>query len=106
MNEFSDDNPTLLSKQEVQILKLVCLQRDNGEIADLLSISQHTVLRHKQNIKNKIGAKSLVGFLTYALKFKYVELDELLEANLNNGIKNGWNNHWLRFLFFPHSHNQ
>ena len=76
----SDPSMSFLSRHEQDILKLICKQRLNAEIAAELSISPNTVLRHKQNIKSKIGAKTLIGCVAFALKHGIIDLAEISEA--------------------------
>ena len=54
INEFSDKKPS------------------NKEIADMLFISERTVVGHKTNMLSKTGCKSTLGLLTYAIKHKAV----------------------------------
>jgi DNA-binding NarL/FixJ family response regulator len=66
-----------LSEQEKKVLYYICHQLTNGEIAKELCLAEYTVMRHKQNIKEKIKARNLVGYVTYALKNNIVRLTEL-----------------------------
>lgn len=71
------DDTVELTHQERVIIRMVCLQLTNEQIATQLRISLNTVRRHKQNIAELIGAKTLIGFLSYSLKNELVRLDEL-----------------------------
>ncbi len=57
-----------LTMRESEILRLVANGRRNQEIALDLRISPHTIERHLSNIYVKLGAKSRVEAVTYALK--------------------------------------
>lgn len=57
-----------LSEQEKNVLALLCEEMSNEEIAKTLCLSPHTIRRHRQNIKEKIGAKNMVGFVWHAIK--------------------------------------
>lgn len=57
-----------LSKREKEVLYLLFKEYSNGEIANLLFISQRTVETHKRNIMEKTGAKNLAGLVKYAIK--------------------------------------
>ncbi len=59
---------TELTPQETKVLEMICLQESTEEIARVMTISQLTVKRHRQNIRDKIGAKNIVGFVWYAIK--------------------------------------
>ncbi|HET6165454.1 MAG TPA: LuxR C-terminal-related transcriptional regulator [Marmoricola sp.] len=47
-----------LSGREIEVLRLVAAGKANREIAGMLSISEHTVARHVQNIFGKLGVSS------------------------------------------------
>jgi DNA-binding NarL/FixJ family response regulator len=61
--DFSED----LSDREIDVLKLICLEQTNQEIADKLFISKRTVESHRQRILDKTGAKNTVGLVIYAI---------------------------------------
>ncbi|MBP7498784.1 MAG: hypothetical protein KA796_02835, partial [Chryseobacterium sp.] len=51
--EDNDNSRIELSKREVDIIRLISDGNSNEEIADLLSISPHTVKKHRSNILEK-----------------------------------------------------
>jgi DNA-binding CsgD family transcriptional regulator len=57
----------ILTKREIQILKLVCSGYSNNEISQKLYISEHTVKYHvvsvlkKFNVKNRVYLAYIVG---------------------------------------------
>ena len=57
----------LISKRELEILKLILHEKKNQDIADLLSITVSTVETHKKNLIKKLGVKSSIGLVKYAL---------------------------------------
>jgi ATP/maltotriose-dependent transcriptional regulator MalT len=61
------DQPGGLTDREVEVLRLVATGRSNRAIAEDLTISEHTVARHVQNIFAKLG----VGSRTAAAAFAY-----------------------------------
>ena len=67
----------ILSEIEQKVVKALCKQRNNQEIAEELFLSTNTIKRHRQRIKEKIGAKNVVGFIFYALKNGIIEIEEL-----------------------------
>ncbi len=65
---------TMLTNRELEILNLVVQGLSNKEIADKLFISVRTVEKHKSNILNKLGLKSVVELVKFAIKNKIVDL--------------------------------
>jgi DNA-binding CsgD family transcriptional regulator/pimeloyl-ACP methyl ester carboxylesterase len=55
-----------LSRREMEVLGLVAAGKSNAQIAEELSISQHTVIRHVANIFAKIGVTNRTQAATYA----------------------------------------
>lgn len=58
----------ILSEREIGIIKLICKEQTNREIADTLCISVRTVDWHRENILKKIDAKNTAGIVMYAMK--------------------------------------
>ncbi|PCI31075.1 MAG: DNA-binding response regulator [Flavobacteriaceae bacterium] len=56
-----------LSGREMEVVKLICCEHTNKEIADQLFLSKRTVESHRQRILEKIGAKNTVGLVVYAI---------------------------------------
>lgn len=56
-----------LTPREVDVLRCVSQGYLNKQIADVLSISQHTVISHRKNITQKLGIKTVSGLTMYAL---------------------------------------
>ncbi len=59
-----------LSSREIEVLKLICLEHTNQEIADQLFLSKRTIESHRQRILEKVGAKNTVGLVVYAIANK------------------------------------
>lgn len=57
-----------LTKRELEILKLVNEGMISKEISDKLSISIHTVNRHRQNIMEKMNVDNLLEAINYSRK--------------------------------------
>lgn len=76
-SDSTELNGQILSEIEQKVVKALCKQRNNQEIADQLFLSPNTIKRHRQRIKEKIGAKNVVGFISYALKNGIIEVEEL-----------------------------
>lgn len=55
-----------LSDREIEIIKLICEEKTMVEIADELSLSEHTVKTHRKNVLRKLDAKNTAGLVKYA----------------------------------------
>ncbi|TCC93499.1 response regulator transcription factor [Pedobacter frigiditerrae] len=62
----------ILSKREVEIIKLITQEFSNEDIAAHLAISKRTVETHRKNIFKKTKVKSIVGLVMLAIKSKLV----------------------------------
>ena len=69
-----DRDDDVLSSRERQILQMVEEGHSNQEIADKLFISIRTVESHKNHIMLKLGMKSTVDLIKYALRNKIVRI--------------------------------
>lgn len=63
----------ILSKREIEILRLICKEFSNAEIAEKLFLSVSTIETHRKNIIAKLGVNNTVGLVMYALKNKLVD---------------------------------
>ena len=67
--EFLIEGSTnVLSKREREILRLLCEEFNNFQIAEKLFISVSTVATHRKNIMAKTGVKNTVGLIKFAIK--------------------------------------
>jgi DNA-binding NarL/FixJ family response regulator len=64
----------VLSGREIEILKLYAEGLNNKEISEKLSISIRTVESHKNHIVRKLGLKSTVDMVKFAIRNKIIEL--------------------------------
>jgi DNA-binding NarL/FixJ family response regulator len=62
----------ILSRREVEIIKLITQEFSNEDIAAHLAISKRTVETHRKNIFKKTKVKSIVGLVMLAIKSKLV----------------------------------
>jgi len=63
-----------LTSRELEVLKQICLDLNNEEIAKKLFISPMTVKSHRSNLLEKTGCKNTSGLILFALKNKIIEL--------------------------------
>jgi DNA-binding NarL/FixJ family response regulator len=57
-----------LNEREIEVLKLVCQECSNQEIADRIFLSVRTVEGYRARLFEKTGSKNLVGLVIYAIK--------------------------------------
>jgi len=57
----------LLTERELDILKLICKEYSNKEIAKKLDISLHTVESHRKHIFTKLNVKTVIGLVKKAI---------------------------------------
>ena len=60
----------ILSRREQEVLKLICLEYSNAEIAEQLFLSVSTVETHRKNLIAKLGVNNTVGLVKFALKLQ------------------------------------
>jgi DNA-binding CsgD family transcriptional regulator len=58
---------SLLSSRETEVALLLCQGCINKEVADKLNISVTTVITHRKNIMEKLGARSLADVIVYCV---------------------------------------
>ena len=58
---------TLLSSRETEVALLLCKGCINKEVADKLNIGLTTVITHRKNIMEKLGARSLADVIVYCV---------------------------------------
>jgi DNA-binding NarL/FixJ family response regulator len=56
------------STRELEIMRLVCRQLSNKEIAETLYLSVRTVEHHRERVQEKVGARNIAGIVIYAIK--------------------------------------
>jgi DNA-binding CsgD family transcriptional regulator len=64
------DDP--LTPRERQVVKLIAEGKSNREVADVLSISVHTVERHRANVMQKLRLRMTADLVKYALQKGYL----------------------------------
>ena len=63
-----------LSSREIEVLRLICQEQTNKEIADQLFISPRTVEGHRKSILEKTQCKNTVGLVIYAIEHNLLEV--------------------------------
>jgi len=63
-----------LTNQEIEIVKLICEQKTNTEIANTLFKSKRTIEHQRSDLMFKIGALNVVGVVLFALRNEIIKL--------------------------------
>ncbi|HMQ48830.1 MAG TPA: response regulator transcription factor [Saprospiraceae bacterium] len=63
----------LLTRREIEVLKLIAGEYTNQEIADKLFISPRTVDTHRRNLLEKLRLKNTASLVKYAIQHGYME---------------------------------
>lgn len=66
-NNNTGSNNKKISDRQIEIIKLLYEEKSSDEIADILFLSRRTIEWHKNKIFEKIGCKSVVGAIKFAL---------------------------------------
>lgn len=68
--EEGDERATMndLTPREQEVLAMLAEGKTNEEIADTLTISHHTVARHRENLMSKLGLHSRSDLVRYAIR--------------------------------------
>src|SRR5687768_7339730 len=66
-------NPVKLSEKEIKILKLIADDKTTDEISKEVFLSPRTIETIRQNMKQKVGAKTIAGLVMYAMRNKLLE---------------------------------
>jgi DNA-binding NarL/FixJ family response regulator len=66
-------NPIKMSEKELKILKLIAEDKTTEEISKEVFLSPRTIETIRQNMKTKVGAKTIAGLVMYAMRNKLIE---------------------------------
>ncbi len=67
--------PIELTEREEEVLKLICREFTNAEVAAQLSISIRTAEGHRNNLLLKTGCKNTAGLVVFAIRNGLFEVD-------------------------------
>jgi DNA-binding NarL/FixJ family response regulator len=79
-SEFNPYNPGKkpnFTDKELAIIKLICKEYSNKEIASELNLSTRSVESSRERIQIKIGAKNMVGIALFAYKYNLISTTEI-----------------------------
>ncbi len=77
-SEEPDNDPSLLSNREKDVLVCMAKGQKNNEIAQNLNVSVHTVITHRKNIIRKTGIKSVAALTVYAILNNLIDEKDIL----------------------------
>src|ERR1700749_562860 len=63
----------ILSRRELEVLRLICKEFSNAEIAEKLFLSVSTVETHRKNLIAKLGVNNTVGLVKFALRNNLID---------------------------------
>lgn len=66
-------NAIKFSEKEIQILKLLAEDKTTEEISKEVFLSPRTIETIRQNMKNKVNAKTIAGLIVYGMRNKLIE---------------------------------
>jgi DNA-binding NarL/FixJ family response regulator len=66
-------NPVKFSEKEIKILRLISEDKTTEEISKEVFLSPRTIETIRQNMKQKVGAKTIAGLVMYAMRNKLLE---------------------------------
>ncbi len=69
-----DDNHSLFTQREFEILELICSGMDTHDIAKKLFLSHRTIEKHKSNMLEKSHTRNTAQLVIYAIKNKLITL--------------------------------
>lgn len=75
--EKEKDSSAPMTDKELQIMRLICRQLSNNEIAEQTRSTLRSVESARERIQAKIGTRNMVGIALYAVKKGIVKLSEV-----------------------------
>ncbi|MBL7746981.1 MAG: response regulator transcription factor, partial [Chitinophagaceae bacterium] len=66
--------PIEISPREIEVLRYICMEYTNTEIAERLFISSRTVDGHRNNLLAKTGCRNTAGLVLFAVKHRFFEV--------------------------------
>ncbi|HEV8083346.1 MAG TPA: response regulator transcription factor [Chitinophagaceae bacterium] len=65
--------PITFSEKELKILQLLAEDKTTEDISKIIFLSPRTIETIRQTMKNKVGAKTIGGLITYGMRNKMIE---------------------------------
>jgi DNA-binding NarL/FixJ family response regulator len=70
---YGSETPIHFSEKELKILQLIGEDKTTEEISKIVFLSPRTIESIRQNMKNKVGAKTIGGLIMYGMRNKIIE---------------------------------
>jgi DNA-binding NarL/FixJ family response regulator len=70
---YGNQIPISFSEKELKILQLLGEDKTTDEISKIIFLSPRTIETIRQNMKNKVGAKTIGGLIMYGMRNKMIE---------------------------------
>jgi len=70
---YGSQIPISFSEKELKILQLLGEDKTTDEISKIIFLSPRTIETIRQNMKNKVGAKTIGGLIMYGMRNKMIE---------------------------------
>ena len=70
---YGSNIPISFNEKELKILQLLGEDKTTEEISKIIFLSPRTIETIRQNMKNKVGAKTIGGLLVYGMRNKMIE---------------------------------
>lgn len=74
-NPYKDNPRPTFTPREIDVIRLICQEYTNKEIAAALGLSTRTVEGYRETIQDKMEVKNSVGIAIYAIKTGLYELE-------------------------------
>ena len=72
---YKRHKPVDFSEKEKAVMCMVCEEKTNKEIADVLHLSTRTIEGYRDRIQEKIKAKNSAGIVVYAIRHRIYKID-------------------------------
>ena len=70
---YGNNVPVCFSEKELKILQLLGEDKTTDEISKIIFLSPRTIETIRQNMKNKVGARTIGGLIMYGMRHKMIE---------------------------------
>ncbi|HRN57521.1 MAG TPA: helix-turn-helix transcriptional regulator, partial [Agriterribacter sp.] len=66
-------NPVKFNEKELKILKLISEDKTTEEISKEVYLSPRTIETVRQNMKTKVGARTIAGLVVYGMRNRLID---------------------------------